>query len=188
MYIPLVIQHRHVHLSKADQKILFGTDASLSVASNLRHKGQVVYDQVVEIVGKESSINFVRILGPARAITQVELSPSDALLLGIRAPVRHSGDLARAGSCKIKGPRGMVRATSQVIIPARHLHCHAQAAKKLGVTNNAVVTLQHLERTDVLLHHVLVRVHPTFSLELHLHADEASALWLSDHDLFTICE
>lgn len=187
MFIPLVIQHRHVHLSKTHLRQLFGDENSLEIESELEHKGQYLYRETVAVEGKMGVIESVRVLGPCRRTTQVELSMTDAYAIGLRAPTRQSNDLARASSCKLIGPVGSVRATSSVIIPARHLHCSDRIAKKLHLKNRDVVTLQHAERSDVLFSHVFVRVHPTFALELHVNADEAADAWLQSGDLFELC-
>ncbi len=187
MFIPLVIQHRHVHLSKTDLRQLFGDEKNLHVEMELEHRGQVLYQESVTISGRKGEIESVRILGPARRNTQVEVSFSDAVLLGTRAPIRHSGDVKRAGSCKLISETGSIRAPSTVIIPARHLHCSDRIAKKLHLKNQQVVSLEHADRPDLILSHVLVRVHPTFALELHVSEDEAAAHWLTSGDPFILC-
>lgn len=187
MFIPLVIQHRHVHLSKADLRQLFGDEKALQIEMELDHKGQFLYEETVDVEGKMGVIESVRIIGPARQKTQVELSPTDAFAIGLKAPTRQSGDLLRTPSCKLIGPSGTVRATASVIVPARHLHCSDRMAKKLHLKNHHVVTLRHAERPEVVLSHVFVRVHPTFSLELHLTSDEAAHNWLHSGDLFELC-
>ncbi len=187
MFISLVIQHRHVHLSKADLRQLFGDEKNLHIETTLGHRGQVLYKETVTISGRKGEIESVRILGPTRSKTQVEISVSDAVLLGARVPVRHSGDLKRAGSCKLISDSASLRASSSVIIPARHLHCNDRIAKKLHLKNQEVVSLQHADRSDVILSHVFVRIHPTFALELHLTEDEAAVHWLSTGDLFSLC-
>ncbi len=187
MLIPLVIQHRHVHLSKSDLRQLFGEEKKMEVEMELGQRGQVLYAETVSIDGKNCVMEHVRILGPSRSKTQVEISTTDAVALGIRAPLRQSGDLLRAGSCKIIGKNGSIRATSTVIVPARHLHCNEKIAKKLKLKNQDVVSLECVDRPNLKLNHVFVRVHPTFVLEFHLNEDEAAELWLSDNDTFTVC-
>lgn len=187
MYIPLVIQHRHVHLSKTDLRQLFGDEKNLHPESDLGHKGQVVYRETVDVEGKTGIMEFVRVLGPSRLKTQVELSETDAFAIGIKAPTRQSGDLSHAGTCKLIGPVGSIQAKFSVIVPARHLHCSDRMAKKLHLKNRDVVAVRHVERSEVVLSHVFVRVHPSFGFELHLTSDEASHDWLHSGDLFEIC-
>ena len=159
----------------------------MEVEMELGQRGQVLYAETVSIDGKNCVMEHVRILGPSRSKTQVEISTTDAVALGIRAPLRQSGDLLRAGSCKIIGKNGSIRATSTVIVPARHLHCNEKIAKKLKLKNQDVVSLECVDRPNLKLNHVFVRVHPTFVLEFHLNEDEAAELWLSDNDTFTVC-
>lgn len=187
LLIPLVIQHRHVHLSKQHLRQLFGDEKSMQIESELEHKGQYLYEQTVDVEGKTGVMECVRILGPSRTNTQVELSETDAFAIGLRAPTRQSGDLEHAASCTIIGPMGSVRASASVIVPARHLHVSDRMAKKLHMKNYQVVSLRHAERPDVVLSHVFVRVHPTFSLVLHITSDEAAHDWLHSGDLFQLC-
>ncbi|MEK7451975.1 MAG: PduL/EutD family phosphate acyltransferase [Patescibacteria group bacterium] len=185
--IPLVIQHRHVHLSKSDLRQLFGDEKNLHVELDLGHRGQVLYRETVSVVGRKGTIECVRVLGPSRRNTQVEISSHDAVYLGTRSPIRHSGDLKRAGSCKLVTKFGSVRASSTVIIPARHLHCSDRMAQKLHVKNQEVVSLQHTDRSEIVIPNVLVRVHPTFALEFHLTEDEAATQWIQNSDSFILC-
>lgn len=185
MRIPLVIQHRHIHLSADDRVRLFG-EQPLTVVGKIEHAGQVIYAETLTIEGKIGLIDQVRVLGPDRTHTQVELSESDAFAIGLTTPVRQSGDIVRSASCELVGPFGSLRSVSSVIVPARHLHCSDQVAKELRVKNHDVVTLRHIKREDVVLEHVFVRVHPTYALSLHLTADEAAHDWLQSGDFFTL--
>lgn len=181
MKIPVVVQHRHVHLSEQDQEQLFGKDADLASICSIGHRGQDVCDVTVSVAGNNGMIERVRVLGPCRAVTQVELPASDVFALGINAPVRVSGDLSRSGSCTLVGPEGEITLKSAVIIPARHLHCRPQDAKKLGIGHHDRIDLQIPDRGDI-IEHVTVRVHPTFALEFHLSADEAAEHWIHSGD------
>lgn len=187
MKIPLVIQHRHIHLSRTDLRRLFGDESQLHKEIELAQKGQFVFKETVSVIGTRGKLTQVKVLGPTRTKTQVELSSSDAAAIGVRAPLRHSSDLARAGSCKLKGPKGEIRAITSMIVSARHIHCDPKTAKRLKLKNHDVVSLQHIKREDVRLDHVLVRIHPTFSLELHLNQDEAAELWLQSGEFFELC-
>ena len=187
MKVPLTIQHRHVHLSRTDLRRLFGDESQLHKEILLKQKGQFVFKETVSVIGTRGELTLVKVLGPTRTKTQVELSASDAAAIGVRAPLRHSGDLSRAGSCKLKGPKGSLRAVTSIIVSARHVHCDPKSAKRLKIKNYDIVCLQHINRDDVRLEHVLVRVHPTFSLELHLNQDEAAELWLQSGEFFELC-
>ncbi len=188
MKIPVVIQHRHVHLSEQDASELFGPGYEFTHVNDLGHRGQHVYKETVTIVGANGVFEHVRVLGPHREQTQVELSASDAHALGINAPVRLSGDLSRSASCTIKGVVGDVRGTYTTIIPARHLHCGQTSAATLGVSHDDVVHCAADGRPDARIEHVAVRVHPTFSTELHITSDEAAEFWLQGGDHVILCE
>ncbi len=182
MDIPVAVQYRHAHLSAADQARLFGADAVLKAVAHVGHRGQVAYRETITVVGPNGRLEQVRVLGPVRAETQVELSPVEAEALGIDAPVRLSGDVKRAASCGLKGPHGSIRARACVIIPARHLHCSARDAKRLGVKQGDVVSVGVVGRPETRVEHVAVRVHPSFRTSFHLTADEAAEFWLGADD------
>ncbi|KKW36702.1 MAG: Phosphate propanoyltransferase [Candidatus Giovannonibacteria bacterium GW2011_GWA2_53_7] len=181
--IPVVIQHRHVHVSPEDQAALFGEGTTLTPVRSLEHREQVVYRETVDLVGKAGRLERVRILGPARAQTQVEISASEAFALGIDAPVRVSGDLKRSGNGELVGPHGKVKVRSRVIIPARHIHCSASDAKKLGMKHEQLVSVKTADGSTI--EHITLRVHPTFRPAFHLTADEAAEYWLHTGDHVT---
>jgi putative phosphotransacetylase len=184
MDIPVVVQHRHIHLSEKDWKTLFGNETPTAERS-LSHQGQCVNHQTVEVIGASGKFDNVRVLGPYRKSTQVELSASDVFALGIDAPVRVSGDLSRSGTCELKGTAGSIKAVSTTIIPARHLHCSQKRADHLNVSHLDIVALRIVE-TGQIIQNVLVRVHPTFATEFHPSKDEAAEWWLQTGDHVTI--
>lgn len=180
--IPTHVQYRHVHLSLADTETLFGSQ-KLTKLAELAHRGQFVCDQTVKVVGENGvELENVRVLGPARDETQVELSPTEAFALGMDVPVRLSGDLNRTGVCTLVGPVGQVALKTGVIIPARHLHCSDRDAARLGLVQHQLVTVAPVGRLDTRIELVSVRVHPTFALGLHLTYDEASEFWIETGD------
>lgn len=179
MRIPIVVHHRHVHLSKKDMDALFGSP--LTPIAELGHRGQHVFKESVAVVGEQGILEHVRVLGPARAATQLELSPVEAAALGIEAPVRLSGEVGSAATVTLRGPKGQVRRKC-AIIPLRHLHASPDDARRLGIAQDDVVTLA-LERTGAHVEHVVVRVAPGFALECHISPDEAAQIWVSTGDL-----
>lgn len=187
MEFSVVIQHRHVHLSKNDAEVLFGDNVELIAQRELAHRGQFLCEQTVDLIGTQGFFEGVRILGPFRDQTQVELSAVDAFAIGINAPVRISGDMARSGTCTLKGTHGSVNAKSQTIIPARHLHCNDQTAKQIGLNHHQTVTVHLVDAPSQCIEHVVVRVHPTFANELHISSDEAARLWLLSHHRVRLC-
>lgn len=182
MNIPVVVQHRHVHLSAADQARLFGSGAVLKPMADAGHRGQVVYRETVTIVGKHGTLEGVRVVGPCREETQLELSAADAAALGLEAPVRVSGDVARAAACGLSGPAGRIRSRACAIVPARHLHCSDADAQRLGLAHGDLVALGMPGRPELHLPDAVVRVHPTFRLAFHLTTDDAAAHWLHTGD------
>lgn len=180
--VPVHVQYRHVHLSAEDTQALFGSQ-KLSKLSELPHRGQFVSDETVTIVGQSGvQIERVRVLGPSRDATQVELSPTEAFALGVDVPVRLSGDLSRTTGCTLVGPEGSVVLKSGAIIPARHLHCGERDAARLNLSHHQLVTVTPVGRPDARIELVTVRIHPTFALQLHLTYDEASEFWLETGD------
>ncbi|NBS41067.1 propanediol utilization protein [bacterium] len=180
------VQHRHVHLSPVHTEALFGA-AKCTKMAELAHRGQFACDETVTVVGPNGvSLERVRVLGPTRDETQVELSPTEAYALGLDAPVRLSGDLSRTGSCTLVGPSGSVEIQTGLIIPARHLHVSDRDAARLGLSHHGLVSVAPVGRPDAKIELVSVRVHPTFALELHLTYDEASEFWVQTGDRVTI--
>jgi putative phosphotransacetylase len=185
MTIPVVVQHRHVHLSAADLSVLFGSKKP-TVLSVSEHEGQVVYRETVTVLGKRGFFENIHVIGPAREASQVELSAADAFALGLDPPLRLSGDTARSVPCTLKGPNGEVRIPNGLIIPARHLHCSTDDAKALGVAHLDVISLALQARPDTVIDSVTVRVHPTYRTCLHLTEDEAAEFWLHTGDLVVL--
>lgn len=177
----VVIQFRHVHLSTADQDALFGPGCLLTPLCAISHLGQVVYEETVDLAGPRGTIESVRIIGPAREHSQVELSELEALAAGFDAPVRLSGDSQNSAQGRLLGPKGECT-VDKVIIPARHLHLPDHLAENLGLRQHQRVRLLAAHNPKPAIKEVVVRVHPTFSPEFHLTADEAAVFWLNTGD------
>ncbi len=185
MKIPVVIQHRHVHLSLQDFETLFG-QTEPEILEPLSHHGQQVYTQTVQIFGSHGFFDSVRVLGPAREKTQVEISPTDAIAIGLHAPVRLSGDTTRAGTCRLKGSCGEISTTTSVIIPARHLHLNVVEAQRSHLQHGQIISLRP-SKSALPIEYVSVRVHPSFATEFHLSTDEAATFWLQTGDHVELC-
>jgi len=140
--IPVGVSNRHVHLSKDDFNILFGNGAKLSNIKDLSQPGQYACEEKVTLVGPKGVIENVRILGPIRNKTQVELSISDCIKLGVKAPIRDSGDLEDTASITLVGPQGSVTIKEGTIIAARHIHLHTNDAKKFSLKNGDRVSVR----------------------------------------------
>lgn len=169
---------RHVHLSQAHQDILFGPGYQMTQLKELSQTGQYAYEEKVIVKGAKGQTE-VRVLGPCRKETQVELAFSDGFKLGIETPVRVSGDLSGSGKCELIGPKGAVELSEGVINDARHLHISDTEATALGLKQGDVLSVRLPGATPITVHDVAVRVHPSFRMNIHLDTDEANAASLS---------
>ncbi|NQV89206.1 MAG: propanediol utilization protein [Parcubacteria group bacterium] len=178
MKVPVVIQYRHVHLSSEDRGVLFG-DMDLGSEQVIEHRGQFVSKERVQVIGPAGIFEKVCVIGPERSVTQVELSASDAHSIGVKAPLRISGDLDRSATVTLKGPHGQVEAKMSTIIPIRHMHLPTALANENELAQGDVVSVRLGEKT---IDHIIVRVHPTFAPAVHVSIDEAAELWLQPGD------
>ena len=182
MDIPVVVQHRHVHLSQEDAKILFGSEEGVPIRE-IDQRDQFVSNQQVSVHGPSGSFPEVSVLGPVRSRTQVELSASDAFAIGVDAPLRLSGDLDRAATVILKTSLGEVHAKMSTIIPIRHLHLPPSVAQSMGVAHQDSVSVSLRGFEERVFHQVVVRVHPTFIPAFHLTKDEAAPGWIQTGDV-----
>jgi acetate kinase len=174
--IPVAISARHVHISVATIECLFGRGHVLRVGHPLSQPGQFAAEETVAVVGPRGRLDGVRVLGPARAADQVELSRSDEIALGIEAPLRLSGDLDNTPGVELVGPAGRVRVAHGVITPVRHIHMSPQDARAFGVHDQQRVSVAvDSDGRDLVFADVVVRVSGQFRLELHLDTDEGNA-------------
>ena len=141
MKLPIALSNKHIHLSQADIDVLFGQGYELTHKKDLSQPGQFACEEMVEVVGPKGSTKM-RVLGPARPESQVEVSLADARGLGIAVPVRQSGDTEGTPGCKLVGPKGEVEMTKGVIVAARHIHMSLEDAEKFGVKDVLVCTYQ----------------------------------------------
>lgn len=173
--ITVGISNRHVHLSQEDLEILFGKDYQLEIAKNLSQPGQYAAKECVTIIGNKSTIQNVRILGPCRKKSQVELLMSDTYALGIRAVVRESGDLGGSEGIYVAGPKGFVHLSEGAIVARRHIHMEPEEALIRGLKNEQIVKVKLGGERAVILEETVVRVSSGFKAELHIDIDEANA-------------
>lgn len=176
--IPVEVIPSHAHLSEDHHRTLFGDGHAGTVQQELSQTGQFAYEESVEVVGKNGESISLRILGPSRKVTQVELTPTEARLLGIDAPDAKSGSLANAGFCMLKTFYGSVEAAAAVIVPKPHLHLSDAESVALRLKNGAVVRVDVVGDVAHVLEDVVVRVHPTYRARLHIHPDIARSMWL----------
>ena len=178
--IPVGISNRHVHLAQQDVEALFGKGYTLTPLKPLRQPGQFAAEECVTIVGPKGSLKNVRVLGPTRPVTQLEVSRADCFTLGIKAPVRESGQLEKAGDALLVGPKGHVDLHSQVICAWRHIHLSPQDARRLNVINGQKVSVRSTGERQLTFDEVVVRVRDDFALEFHIDTEEANAAGLKN--------
>ncbi|MFU8792563.1 MAG: phosphate propanoyltransferase [Acholeplasmataceae bacterium] len=181
--IPVGISGRHAHLSQEHLEILFGKGYELTPMKDLSQPGQYAAEEKVDVkspTGK--TLEGVRILGPVRSASQVEVSRSDALRFKFEAPVRSSGDVKGSGKATLIGPKGSVELNEGVIIADRHIHFSIAEAELFGVKDRDIVSLRVGGIKAGILDNVLCRVHQNFRLDCHLDTDDGSAFMLNTGD------
>lgn len=183
MQIPIEISARHVHLSRADVDALFGAGYALTQKRELSQPGQYLCEERVKLITQAGQIANVAVLGPERKQTQVEISLTDARTLGIKAPVRLSGDLSGAADVIIVGPLGAITANGSVIIAKAHVHMTPDDAKRYAVEHGQSVNIKMGTERPVTLNDVQIRVSPDFRLAVHIDYDEANAAQLGGGEI-----
>ncbi len=184
--VPVGVSARHVHVSQADLETLFGKGYTLTKKKELMG-GQYAAEEQVTIVGiKLRAIENVRILGPVRKETQVEISATDALKLGVKTPIRDSGDTKGSAPIAIVGPKGALYLKEGCIIAKRHIHMSPADAKEAGVKNGDVVSVKAENARGTTFNHVTIRVDESYTLEMHIDTDEANAANIITGDTVTI--
>jgi putative phosphotransacetylase len=173
--VPIGVSGRHIHLSQADIEILFGEGYQLTELKPLSQPGQFAANEVLSIVGPKKKIDKVRILGPARGRTQIEISKTDAISLGVQAPVRESGNIKGSVGMKIIGPKGEVDLEEGVIVAARHIHFHTSDAEKWGITDKQKLSVKLSGDRPLVFTDVIARISDQFALDMHIDTDEANA-------------
>ncbi|WP_088226072.1 phosphate propanoyltransferase [Desulfosporosinus sp. FKB] len=176
--IPVGISNRHIHLSQSDADVLFGTGYKLTKTKDLSQPGQYACQETLTICGPKGAIEKVRILGPVRRESQIEILLADCFKLGITAPVRLSGDLEGSPGITLVGPKGSILLTKGLIIAQRHIHMSLADAKHFGVTDGEEVTIQTTGLRGGTYTNVIVRANDNSSLECHLDTEEANAMCL----------
>ncbi|MDA9776928.1 phosphate propanoyltransferase [Rubripirellula sp.] len=171
------ISARHCHLTDEHVEILFGRGSVLEPDKDLYQDGFYAAKQTVMVVGpRRRMLPNVRVLGPTRSDSQVELALTDSISLGINAPIRHSGDIQGTPGCVLVGPAGTVQLDRGVIRAARHVHMNGSDAAHYGVSNGDMMQLRIVSPScSVTLEDVLVREDPAAKLEVHIDTDEGNA-------------
>lgn len=184
--VPVGVSARHVHLTQEHVEVLFGKGYQLTKKKDLMG-GQFASNEQVTIVGlKLRAIENVRILGPVRKATQVEISSTDARTLGIKAPIRQSGDIKGSAPIAIVGPQGALYLKEGCIVAQRHIHMSPKDAEAAGVKNGDVVSVVAENERGTTFNHVVIRVDDSFTLEMHIDTDEANAAGIKQGDIVRI--
>jgi len=180
--IPVGVSNRHIHLSPQDVEALFGSGYELTPLRELSQKGQFAASETVTLHGPKGTISGVRILGPARGATQVEISRTDGFALGIHAPVRLSGDIEGTPGIVLIGMKGKITIERGVIVAKSHVHLSPQDAESLRVSEGDRLMLQTSGDRPLIFPDVVARINPRFSLDFHVDTDEANAAGLKTGD------
>ncbi len=182
MKLPIALSNKHIHLSQADVEAIFGEGYELTHKKDLRQPGQYACEEMVEVAGPKGSTKM-RVLGPVRPESQVELSLADARGLGLVVPVRQSGDVEGTPGCKLIGPKGEVEIERGVIVASRHIHMTLEDAKAFGVEDKDIVSIKTEGERGVIFNNVLVRANASFALEMHVDLEEGNAAGVKNGDL-----
>ena len=185
--VPVGVSNRHVHLSRADLDTLFGPGSALHRKKAMKQPGQFAAEETVSIKGPKGVLNKVRVLGPSRSETQVEISVADGFLLGIKPPLRMSGQLEDTPGIEIVGPQGRVQTAQGVIAAMRHIHMPSATAAQFGLRNGELVDVHVGGERGGVMRQVVIRASDDSVTEMHVDVDEANAFSLQNDDLVRIC-
>lgn len=174
------ISNRHIHLCKDDMEKLFGSGYTLNKIKDLMQPGEHACKETVSISGKKGEIKNVRVLGPLRKVTQIEISKTDTFALGVNAPLRVSGDVSGSAPLTIAGPSGKVELKEGCIIARRHVHMTPSDAAFYEVKDGDTVRVKFEGARGLIFDNVVARVRPDMSLEFHVDMDEANAAGITN--------
>jgi putative phosphotransacetylase len=183
---PVGVSNRHVHLSPADVEKLFGSGYVLTAERALSQPGQYAAKEKLTLLGPKGIIQGVRILGPARTESQVEISRTDGYQLGVHPPVRLSGSLEGTPGITLIGPAGFVTLSRGVIVAKCHVHMSLQEAAQFQVADGDRLILQTMGERPIIYPDVIVRTSPSYRLDFHIDLDEANAANLRSGDMVRV--
>lgn len=184
--VPVGVSARHIHLTQEHVEALFGEGYRLTKKKDLMG-GQYACNETVTVVGlKLRAIENVRVLGPVRKASQLEISATDAMKLGVAAPVRESGNVAGSAPIAVVGPKGVIYLEEGCIIAMRHIHMSPADAAAAGVKDGDIVSVRADNERGAVFNQVKIRVNESFTLEMHIDTDEANAGKIKTGDMVTI--
>jgi propanediol utilization protein len=186
LQIPVGVSNRHVHLSQKDLESLFGKDYKLTKLKDLSQPGQYACKEIITICGPKGAIEKVRILGPVRSKTQVEVLIGDCIKLGTVPHVRLSGDLNRTSEVTLVGPKGSVQIEEGLVVAQRHIHMTLQDAKNLGVCDGDIVSIKFDDLRGGTYSNVAIRANYDSKLECHLDIEESNAMGINSKSKIVI--
>jgi putative phosphotransacetylase len=184
--IPVGVSNRHIHLTREHLEALFGEGYELTPLKELCQPGQYAAQETVYLVGPKNGIQGVRIIGPLRNITQVEIARTDSFSLGIKAPIRESGNIKGSPGCVLVGPKGTIILDEGVIIAERHIHLSKSQAQKMHLADKDRVSVIIDGERCLTFNNVLVRAGFAHEMEFHLDTDEANACTVNSGDAVEI--
>ncbi|KPK86447.1 MAG: propanediol utilization protein [Phycisphaerae bacterium SM23_33] len=177
--IPISVSAHHVHLTQEHVEALYGAGRELTWYAELSQPGQFACNEQLSLIGPKGRIDHVRVLGPVRPETQVEISRTEEFKLGIDAPIRMSGDLDGTPGLTLQGPQGQVHLQRGVICAMRHIHMSPADAMEFAVRDRDTVRVRVPGERSLVFGDVAVRVNPDYRLDMHIDTDEANAAELS---------
>ena len=184
--VPVGVSARHIHLTQEHVETLFGQGYRLTKKKDLMG-GQYACNETVTVVGlKLRAIENVRVLGPVRKASQLEISATDAMKLGVAAPIRESGNVAGSAPIAVVGPKGVIYLEEGCIIAMRHIHMSPADAMAAGVADGDIVSVKADNERGTVFNQVKIRVNDSFTLEMHIDTDEANASKIKTGDKVTI--
>ncbi|WP_082204450.1 phosphate propanoyltransferase [Clostridium homopropionicum] len=184
--VPVSISARHIHLSKEHLEALFGADHKLTKVKDISQPGQFAAEEKVTLVGSKGKIENVRVLGPLRKETQVEISITDSRALGIKPVISESGNLEGTPGITIIGPKGTINIDKGCLVAERHIHMTSHDAKVFGVIDGQKVNVKAEGHRGGVFMNVVIRVREDYALDMHIDVDEANAFDISNGDMLEI--
>ncbi len=186
MEIKVGVSNRHIHLCKNDLEILFGKDYKLTKLKDLTQPGQFACNEIVTIKTEKNEISKVRIIGPIRNYTQVEISKTDSYVLGIDPPIRDSGNLKGSSAITVIGPKGSIDLKEGCIISNRHIHATKKDIKKYNLDGSKLYDVIIKGEKGGVISGVKIKVDDNYSFELHIDTDDANAHLVKSGDILEL--